>query len=86
MVPSLAKVEVRNFSLLHFPRWFCLVNGQLAMSLRRVKRSVVCKFQFFRLFDIQQCSVLAKMLKPLQFFTFIALGGTSQSLPKNVPH
>ena len=37
-VPSLIKVEVRNFPLLHFPRWFCLVNGQLAMSLRRVKK------------------------------------------------
>ena len=36
-VPSLTKVEVRNFLLLHFPRWFCLVNGQFAMSLQRVK-------------------------------------------------
>ena len=26
------------------------------------------------------------MLKPLQFFIFIALGGSSQSLPKNVPY
>ena len=43
-VPSLTKVEVRNFPLLYFPRWFCLVNGQLAMSLRRVKRSAMCKF------------------------------------------
>ena len=24
-VSSLIKIEVRNFSLLHFPRWFCLV-------------------------------------------------------------
>ena len=30
--PSLTKVEVLNFLLLHFPRWFCLVNGQLAVS------------------------------------------------------
>ena len=44
-VPLLTKVEVRNFPLLHFPRWFCLVNGQLAMSLWRMKRSVICKFQ-----------------------------------------
>ena len=36
-VSSLTKVEVPNFSLLNFARWFCLVNGQLAMSLRRVK-------------------------------------------------
>ena len=43
-VPSLTKVEERNFRLLHFPRLFCLVNGQLSMSLRRVKRSVICKF------------------------------------------
>ena len=39
-VPSLTKVEVHNFPLLHFPRWFCLVNGHLVMPLRRVKRSV----------------------------------------------
>ena len=32
-VPSLTKVEVRNFPLLHFPRWLCLVHGQLAMSV-----------------------------------------------------
>ena len=36
-VSSLTKAEVRNFPLLHFPRWLCLVHGQLAMSLRRVK-------------------------------------------------
>ena len=36
-VPSLTKVKVRNFSLLHFPKWFCLVDGQIAMSLVRVK-------------------------------------------------
>ena len=42
-VPSLAKVEVRNFLLLHFPKWLCLVDGQLMMSLRHVRRSVICK-------------------------------------------
>ena len=46
-VLSLTKVEVHNFLLLHFSRWFCLVNGQLSMSLRGVKRSVICKFQCF---------------------------------------
>ena len=51
-VPSLTRVEERNFRLLHFPRLFCLVNGQLSMSLRRVKRSVICKFQCFWLFNI----------------------------------
>ena len=58
-VPSLPKIEVRNFSLLYFPRWFCVVYGQLAMSPRRVKKSVICKFQCFYLFDIQQWSVLS---------------------------
>ena len=57
-VPSLTKVEGRNFSLLHFPRWLCLVYGQLAMSLQQVKRSVICKCKCFCLFDIQQWSVL----------------------------
>ena len=118
-VPSLTKVEVRNFRLLHFSRWFCLANGQLAMSLQRLKRSVICKIQCFCGFDIQQWSVLSqvllspsqksalnpslkrfskmsvatstfsfftKMLKPLQFVIFVALGGTSQSLPKNIPY
>ena len=89
------------------------------MCLRRVKRSVICKFQCFCPFDIQQWSVLllspsqkssspssphslkgfsqvsiattpfaffTKILKPLQFFIFIALGETSRSLPKNVPY
>ena len=30
-----------------------LLHGQLAMSLRRVKRSIICKCQCFCLFDIQ---------------------------------
>ena len=45
-VPSLIKVAVRNFPLLHFPRWLCLVHGQLAISPRRVKRSFIRKCQF----------------------------------------
>ena len=53
-VTSLTKVEVQNFLLLNFPAWFCLVHGQLAMSLRRAKMSVICKCQCFCLFDIQQ--------------------------------
>ena len=36
-VLSLTKVRVRNFSLLHFLKWLCLVDGQLAISLLRVK-------------------------------------------------
>ena len=61
-VPSITKVEVGNFPLLHFPRWLCLVHGQLDMSLRRVKRSVKCKYQCFCLFDIQKRSVLSSVL------------------------
>ena len=56
-VPSLTKVEVPNFPLIHFSRWFSLVNGQRAMYLRRVKKSVLCKLQCFCLLDIQQWSV-----------------------------
>ena len=59
MVPSLTKVKVRNFPLLHFPKWLCLVHGQLAMSLRRVKMPVICKCQCFCLFDIHQWSILS---------------------------
>ena len=51
-VPSLTKVQVHNFSLLHFPRWLCLIRGQIDMYLRMVKRSVICKCQCFHLFDI----------------------------------
>ena len=56
-VPSLTKVEVPNFPLIHFSRWFSLVNGQRAMSLRHVTKSVLCKFQCLCLLDIQQWSV-----------------------------
>ena len=59
-VPSLTKVEERNFSLLYFLRWLCLIHGQLAMFLRLVKRLVIFKCQCFCLFDIQQLSVLSK--------------------------
>ena len=37
-LPSLTKVEASNLPLLHFPKWFCLVYGQHALSLQRVKR------------------------------------------------
>ena len=33
-VPSLITVGVRNFSLLHFRRWLCLIHGQFIMSLQ----------------------------------------------------
>ena len=36
-VPSLSKVEARNFPLVHFPRCLCLVHEQLSVSLRCVK-------------------------------------------------
>ena len=61
-VPSLIKVEVHNFMLLHFPRWLCLIHGQPAMSLRRVKWSVIYKWQCFYLYDIQQWSVSSWVL------------------------
>ena len=58
-VPSLTKVQLCNFPLLHFPKWLCLVLRQLAMPLRRVKKLIICKCQCFYLFDIQQWSVLS---------------------------
>ena len=53
-VPFLIKVEVCNFILLHFPKWLCLIHGQLAISLRCVKWPVVYKCQCFCLYDIHQ--------------------------------
>ena len=58
-VPSLTKVKVRNFPLLHFPKWLCLVHGQHAMSLRHVKRSVICKCKIFMSLRYSQWSVLS---------------------------
>ena len=47
-VPLLIKVEVSNFSLLHIPKWLCLVHHrQFAVSLQRVKRSVIYNFPCF---------------------------------------
>ena len=62
-VQLLTKVEVRNFPLLLFPRWLSLVHLQLAISLRRVKRSIVSKYQCFCLYDIQYWSVLSQELR-----------------------
>ena len=56
-VPSLNKVQVRNFSLLRFPRLLCLIRGQFNMYLWLVKMSIICKCQSFCLFDIQNRSV-----------------------------
>ena len=58
-VLPLTKVQLRNFPLLRFTKWLCLVLGQLAMPLRRVKKLIICKCQCFYLFDIQQWSVLS---------------------------
>ena len=58
-VLPLTKVQLRNFPLLHFTKWLCLVLGQLGMPLRRVKKLIICKCQCFYLFDIQQWSVLS---------------------------
>ena len=56
-VPSLNKVQVRNFSLLRFPRLLCLIRGQFNMYSWLVKMSIICKCQLFGLFDIQNRSV-----------------------------
>ena len=52
-VPSLTKVEVCDFPLLNFPGWPCLIYGQLGMSLRRVKRTVIfkCHVSAYSIFD-----------------------------------
>ena len=56
-VPSLTKIQARNFSLLNFPRWLCLIHRQFDMYLCLVKRLVICKCQSFCLFDIQKWRV-----------------------------
>ena len=58
-VSSLTKVEVRRCYI--FPDGF-VWSMELAMSLEHVKSSVICKFQCFCLFDIQQWFVLSKVL------------------------
>ena len=68
-VSSLTKVEVRNFPLLHYSRWVCFVDGQLAMSLRRVKRSVICKFHCLSLqYSIKVISVLSTTFSVTEIF------------------
>ena len=49
-VQSLTKVEIRNFPFLHFPRWLCLVNGQVAVSAtcRKVGHMSIPMFLFLR--------------------------------------
>ena len=56
----LSLTKVSNFPLPHFSKWLCLVHGQLAMSLRCVKRPVICKCQYFCLFDIQHGQLYRK--------------------------
>ena len=55
------QVEVSNFPLLHFPRWFFLIQGQLGMSLRRMNG---WSYLNVCLFDIQQWSVFKVLLSP----------------------
>ena len=65
-VPSLTKnVEARNFPLLHFPRCFCLVNGQLATSLRRVKRLVIWEIPMFLSL---RCSTIVSFILSTTFY------------------
>ena len=65
-VLSLTKnVEARNFPLLHFPRCFCLVNGQLATSLRRVKRPVIWEIPMFLSL---RCSTIVSFILSTTFY------------------
>ena len=65
-VPSLTKVELCNFPLLHFPKWLSLVHGQLAMSLRRIKRC-----QLLRLYSQFSSTKILKTLQILIFTVFL---------------
>ena len=78
-VPSLTKVKIRNFSLLHFPKWLCLVDGQLAVSLLRVKClpfvnanvSVVLIFNNSQLY--RKYYFLCYRNSPLKRFSFVSI-------------
>ena len=61
-VPSLTKIQARNFVLLNFSRWLCLIHEKFDMYLRHVKRSDICKCQCFCLFNIQKWSVFLKTI------------------------
>ena len=71
-VPSLTKVEVCNFPLLHFPKWLSLVHGQLAMSLRRIKRCQLLRFYFqfssTKILKTLQILVSTVFLRNIQMF------------------
>ena len=61
------------------------VNSNVSVS------SIFSNGQFYRNYyfvhpSLRDPTNFTKMLKSLQFFIFIALGGTCQSLPKNVPY
>ena len=40
----------------------CLIHGEIDMYLRHVKRSIICKCQYFCLLDIQEWSVFLEYL------------------------
>ena len=71
-VPSLTKFEVCNFPLLHFPKWLSLVHGQLAMSLRRIKRCQLLRFYFqfssTKILKTLQILVSTVFLRNIQMF------------------
>ena len=77
-VPSLNKVQVRNFSLLRFPRLLCLIRGQFNMYSWLVKMSIICKCQLFGLFDIQNRSVFCYVPFSLSFSLFLARRNSAQ--------
>ena len=61
-VPSLTKVQVPNILLLLSPRSLFLIHGEIYIYLRHVKRSIICKCQYFRLLDIQEWPISLKYL------------------------
>ena len=71
-VLSLTKFEVCNFPLLHFPKWLSLVHGQLAMSLRRIKRCQLLRFYFqfssTKILKTLQILVSTVFLRNIQMF------------------
>ena len=59
MVPSLTKVEVFNFLLLHFPTWILFGSWTTCYVSGTCEKVHICKCQCFSLFNIDQWSVLS---------------------------
>ena len=61
----ITEAQLHTLSLLHFPRWLCLIHGQFDMHLRHVRRSVKCKCKCFCLVNIQKWLVFSLVLLSL---------------------